>query len=90
VYSAVKVRGWARVETVVRPLREVAAGEFIAAEDKLTVDPERGQKLKAQTLRPTRPDSTEGIREYLPSGLMKGIGPDIRWSAGRSVWRPNV
>ena len=78
----VNVRGWRELATVVGTLPEVRAGEFIAAEGKWVVDREHGQQLKAQTLKTTRPDSTEGIRKYLASGLIKGIGPTF---AGRLV-----
>ncbi len=73
----VKVRGFRDLCAVVGTVPSVSAGEWLAAEGRWVVDSKHGRQFKADTLRVTRPDTEEGIRRYLASGLIKGIGPEF-------------
>lgn len=53
----------------------VVAGEQFEATGKWEHSNEHGQQFKADTLKLTRPNSSEGIERYLGSGLIEGIGP---------------
>lgn len=53
----------------------VVAGEQFEAEGRWEATRDYGQQFKADTLKLTRPDSSEGIEKYLGSGLIEGIGP---------------
>src|SRR5271166_2291955 len=71
----VQADGHKQLVTVIGVLAQVTAGEYVAAEGEWTEDPEHGLQFKASTLKTTPPDTTEGIKRYLGSGLVKGIGP---------------
>ena len=70
-----KVPGFAELETVVGHLPDVQPGESL----KLTgvwVRHERfGRQFKAQSCQQVLPATSEGLKRYLGSGLIKGIGP---------------
>lgn len=53
----------------------VVAGEQFEATGQWEHTNEYGQQFKADTLKLTRPNSSEGIERYLGSGLIEGIGP---------------
>ena len=57
-------------------------GEELHAEGEWTVHPQYGRQFHAKTLTCVTPTSSEGIRRYLSSGMIKGIGPKF---AGRIV-----
>jgi exodeoxyribonuclease V alpha subunit len=61
--------------TVVGHLPNVNAGEFIEASGAWVQNREFGIQFKAENLRTTPPGTVEGIKRYLGSGLVKGIGP---------------
>ena len=50
-------------------------GEMLHAEGEWVDDPARGRQFKARTITCVAPKSVEGIRRYLASGLIRGIGP---------------
>lgn len=60
--------------TVVGNATQVMAGEDIEASGIWIYDRNHGYQLKADTIRMTIPTSIEGIKKYLASGLIKGIG----------------
>ena len=78
----VKVRSHRDLVTLVGTLPQVRAGEWLDAQGRWVVDPNHGQQVKAEILRTTHPETVEGMRMYLASGLIKGIGPAF---AGRLV-----
>ncbi len=53
----------------------VVAGEQFEATGRWEATRDYGAQFKADTLKLTRPDSSEGIEKYLGSGLIDGIGP---------------
>ena len=71
----VKVRGHRDHTTVVGTLPQIQAGEWLEAEGRWTIDRDYGQQFKAEILRTAAPNTLEGMKKYLGSGLIKGIGP---------------
>ena len=63
--------------TVVGHVAQVAVGEHVHATGAWVHDRVHGQQFKADWLRVSPPDSPDGIRRYLGSGLIKGIGPHL-------------
>ena len=61
---------------------EVHAGESIQANGQWQQHREHGLQFRASFLQVVPPSSIEGIRRYLGSGMIKGIGPHF---AGRLV-----
>ena len=78
----IKVRGMKDLVTVLGTLPEVQAGEWVDAQGRWVIDREYGRQFKTVTLRTAPPNTTEGMKKYLASGLIKGIGPAL---AGRLV-----
>ena len=78
----VKVRGHKDLITVLGTLPEVKAGEFIDAQGRWVIDREYGRQFRTVVLRTAPPNTAEGMKKYLASGLIKGIG---RALAGRLV-----
>jgi exodeoxyribonuclease V alpha subunit len=62
-------------ETLVGKVPRVVAGERFEAVGTWAQDRAHGRQFKADTLRLSPPDSTEGMIKYLGSGLIDGIGP---------------
>ena len=73
----VKISGHRDLVTVVGTLASVSSGEWLKAQGRWIVDPTHGQQFKADVLETTQPDTAEGIKRYLGSGLIKGIGPEF-------------
>jgi exodeoxyribonuclease V alpha subunit len=71
----VKVRGQRDLVTVLGSAAEVHAGEHIQASGMWQQHREHGPQFRASFLQIVPPSSIEGIRRYLGSGLIKGIGP---------------
>ncbi|MEK7784798.1 MAG: ATP-dependent RecD-like DNA helicase, partial [Chloroflexota bacterium] len=61
--------------TVVGNLPEVNAGESLRLEGVWAAHPQYGKQFKADKCEQILPASVEGIKRYLGSGLIKGIGP---------------
>src|SRR5262245_38677705 len=78
----VKVRGHKDLVTVLGSAAEVHAGESIQASGQWQQHREHGLQFRASLLQVVPPSSIEGIRRYLGSGMIKGIGPHF---AGRLV-----
>lgn len=71
----VKVRGHQDLVTVLGSAAEVHAGEHIQASGQWQQHREHGLQFRASFMQIVPPSSIEGIRRYLASGLIKGIGP---------------
>jgi exodeoxyribonuclease V alpha subunit len=78
----VKVRGHRDLVTVLGSAADVHAGESIQASGQWQQHREHGLQFRASFLEVVPPSSIEGIRRYLGSGMIKGIGPHF---AGRLV-----
>jgi exodeoxyribonuclease V alpha subunit len=69
------VRGKPDPVTVVGNLPETTPGEHLRLEGAWTAHPDYGRQFKAEKCEQVLPATVEGIRRYLGSGLIKGIGP---------------
>ncbi len=61
--------------TVVGNLPQVQPGESLHLKGAWTVHPQYGRQFKAEWCRQVLPATIEGIKRYLGSGLIKGVGP---------------
>ncbi len=71
----VKARGHADLVTVVGHAATITPGEWITASGQWVNDRNYGPQFQARFLQTSEPTSDEGIRRYLASGLIRGIGP---------------
>ena len=60
--------------TVVGTLAELAPGETVEFTGYWIDDAKYGKQFRAETFTPSQPNSLDGIRRYLSSGIVKGIG----------------
>lgn len=68
--------------TVVGNLPEITPGESLKLRGEWTTHRDHGRQFKAETCEQVLPATIEGIKKYLGSGLIKGVGPV---TAGRIV-----
>lgn len=73
----VRVRGRGQPVAVVGRLPVVSQGETIQASGFWRNDPNHGLQFQAQRLAVSPPDSLEGMRRYLGSGKVQGVGPKM-------------
>jgi exodeoxyribonuclease V alpha subunit len=64
-----------RTVTIVGALPEVQCSETLELHGDWTEHPQHGAQFKVKDFRATLPSSVYGIRKYLGSGLISGIGP---------------
>ena len=70
-----KARGHRDLVTVVGHAATISAGEWITASGEWVNDRTHGQQFRARFLRTSTATSAAGIEKYLPSGMIRGIGP---------------
>ena len=75
-------RGEDRLVTLVGTLADLTPGEAIVAHGWWENNPKHGWQFQVLDYRTTLPATLQGMRRYLGSGLVKGIGPV---NAGRIV-----
>ncbi len=63
--------------TVVGNLPELTPGEHLRLEGSWTTHRDYGKQFKAEKCEQVLPATVEGIRRYLGSGLIKGVGPRL-------------
>ncbi|MFO7559711.1 MAG: ATP-dependent RecD-like DNA helicase [Desulfobacterales bacterium] len=68
--------------TVVGFMAGISPGQTLRLSGSWETHPRYGQQFKITTFEVTLPDTVEGIKKYLETGIIKGIGPLI---AGRLV-----
>ncbi|MBW8012931.1 MAG: ATP-dependent RecD-like DNA helicase [Chloroflexi bacterium] len=68
--------------TITGNLPELSPGEYLKLNGQWTTHPKHGLQFSVERCEQIRPASIEGLRRYLGSGLLKGIGPKL---AGRIV-----
>ena len=73
----IRVRGSFQLTTVVGRLPLVSQGETIQASGSWKNDPNHGVQFQAERLAVSPPDSLDGIRRYLGSGKVQGVGPKM-------------
>ena len=71
----VKARGHSDLVTVVGHAATISPGEWVTASGQWVNDRNYGPQFRARFLQASEPTSDEGIRRYLASGLIRGIGP---------------
>jgi exodeoxyribonuclease V alpha subunit len=65
-----KVRGHKDLVTVVGTVSSANPGEWLAADGEWISDPSYGQQFKAEAMRISQPDTIEGIKKFLGSGMI--------------------
>lgn len=75
--AKVKVKGQRDLVTVVGNLMSPSPGEIIAMKGEWANHPKYGEQFKLISYRTSVPATIYGIRKYLGSGLIKGVGPKI-------------
>ena len=73
--AKVKVRGQTDLVTIVGTLMAPVPGEVLEMQGEWTQHPKFGEQFKVATYKSVVPASVFGIRKYLGSGLIKGLGP---------------
>ncbi len=74
-HRASRLRGRKELTTIVGEIASINPGENVALSGFWTSHPKYGRQFKVMEYRVVYPSTTEGIRRYLGSGLIKGIGP---------------
>ncbi len=76
-YTVARVQpsGKRHLVTVVGKLLGVQVGEALRLEGEWTSHPNHGRQFAATAWQAVLPADAEGIRKYLGSGLIKGLGP---------------
>ena len=82
--AKVKVRGQRDLVTVVGKLLAPTPGEVLEMSGEWTRHPRFGQQFKVSEFKTKVPVTADGIKKYLGSGLIRGLGPIM---AGRIVER---
>ena len=73
--ARLKVSGYADPVTIVGSLMSPTPGEMLRVKGNWLDHPRFGRQFKVITHRPVLPATASGIKKYLGSGLIKGIGP---------------
>jgi len=75
--ARLRVAGTGNLITIVGTLPEPAVGETLRVEGTWQDHPRFGQQLQIASADVLLPDSADGIRAYLSSGMIPGIGPKM-------------
>jgi len=75
--ARLRVSGTGNLITIVGTLPEPAAGETLRVKGTWQDHPRFGQQLQIASVDVLLPDSADGIRAYLSSGMIPGIGPKM-------------
>ena len=73
----VRVRDRLQPVSVVGQLPVISQGETVQAAGSWRNDPKHGPQFRAHRLAVSPPDSLDGIRRYLGSGKVEGVGPKL-------------
>jgi exodeoxyribonuclease V alpha subunit len=72
----VAVRGHKDPVTVVGTVSSANPGEWLAADGEWISDAQYGRQFKAAAVRVSQPDTIAGIKKFLGSGIIRGIGKE--------------
>ncbi|NDJ86688.1 MAG: ATP-dependent RecD-like DNA helicase [Chloroflexi bacterium] len=72
-----RLGAYGKLITVVGNMPELQPGEQVKLTGVWTNHPQHGRQFKTETVVQMRPATAEGIRRYLGSGLVRGIGPKM-------------
>lgn len=64
-----------RLATIVGEMLSINPGETVVLEGEWTTHKQYGAQFKIESYQTVHPSTVEGMRRYLGSGLIKGIGP---------------
>jgi len=70
-----KARGHRDLVTLIGHAATISAGEWVTATGGWVNDRQHGLQFRADFLKASAPTSVDGIRRYLASGMIRGIGP---------------
>jgi len=73
--ARLKERGKRELTAIVGTMPGVQAGESLACRGRWREDPNYGLQFQVESYDVEAPQSIQGIKKYLGSGLIKGIGP---------------
>ncbi|MCB0595696.1 MAG: ATP-dependent RecD-like DNA helicase [Lewinellaceae bacterium] len=73
--ARLKERGKRELTAIVGTMPSVQAGESIVCRGRWREDPNYGLQFQVESYEVEAPQSLQGIKKYLGSGLIKGIGP---------------
>src|SRR3954467_2524992 len=73
--ARVQPRGKDHLVTIVGKLLGVQVGESLELDGRWVDNPEHGRQFEVERYRTVLPATVEGIKRYLGSGLIKGVGP---------------
>lgn len=68
--------------SVVGYLGEVGAGEKVSLSGEYITSPKYGKQFKAQSCERMPPETTDEIKRYLGSGIIRGLGPSLAKKIG--------
>ncbi len=68
-------RGYPDLVTVVGNLPEITPGESLRLQGQWTTNAQYGKQFRADKCEQVLPATIEGLKKYLGSGLIKGVGP---------------
>lgn len=71
----IKVRGEPKLVTIVGNMANPIPGEFVELDGRWITHPKFGSQFQVNHYKTIVPATSSGIRKYLGSGLIKGIGP---------------
>ena len=71
----VKVKGHKDLVTITGSSTPISPGEYVQSKGEWYNDRNHGLQFKAEFLKAVPPNTLEGIKKYLGSGMIKGIGP---------------
>ena len=63
------------IVTIIGNMSSVKAGQFLKMEGTWEIHPKYGQQFMISSYKETLPATIDGIKKYLKSGIVKGIGP---------------
>jgi exodeoxyribonuclease V alpha subunit len=63
--------------TVIGNLPELSPGEYLRLNGEWVDHPRHGRQFKVETIEQAYPATIEGVKRYLGSGLLDGIGPKL-------------
>ncbi len=78
-YTVAKVQfpGQPGLTTVVGRMVGVAEGQQVKVRGRQVLHPKFGMQIEAEEVEALAPSDAEGVRRYLASGLIKGVGPKL-------------
>ena len=76
-YTVADVDNNGELVTIVGKMPSLKEGNIVIAEGRFVSSPKYGEQFSVEKCEITQPSSIEGIKRYLSSGLVKGVGPVI-------------